>query len=56
MTLQIRDDGLVTDEFIALGAKTGRTDDENARLTVLKQEMTDRLLARDVGAAYEVVA
>ncbi|MEU5840396.1 hypothetical protein [Rhodococcus sp. NPDC047139] len=55
VTLQIRDDGLVTDEFIALGAKTGRTDAENERLTVLKQEMTDRLLAREVGAVYEVV-
>ena len=55
VTLQIRDDGLVTDEFIALGAEPGRTDAENARLTVLKQEMTDRLLAREVGAAYEVV-
>lgn len=55
VTLQIRDDGLVTDEFIELGAKRDRTAAENEHLTVLKQEMTDRLLAREVGAAYEVV-
>lgn len=53
--LQLRDDGLVTDEFIALGAKRDRTRDDDERLTVLKQEMTDRLLARTVGQVYEEV-
>ncbi|MGW0045528.1 hypothetical protein [Rhodococcus sp. NPDC003348] len=55
VTLQLRDDGLVTDEFIALGAKPDRTAEEDAHLTVLKQEMTDRLLARPVGEVYEVI-
>lgn len=55
VTVQLRDDGLVTDEFIALGAKPDRTADEDAHLTVLKREMTDRLLARPVGEVYEQI-
>ncbi|MCF8610573.1 hypothetical protein L5G28_10465 [Gordonia sp. HY285] len=53
--LQLRDDGLVTDEFIALGAKVDRSADEDAHLRVLKREMTDRLLARPVGEVYEQI-
>lgn len=53
--LQLRDDGLVVDEFIALGAKRDRTPAEDSRLRVLKQEMTDRLLARPIGQVYEEI-
>lgn len=53
--LHLRDDGLVTDEFIALGATTDRSTDEDARLAVLKSEMAERLLARPVGQVYEEV-
>ncbi|MCF8569884.1 hypothetical protein L5G32_06350 [Gordonia sp. HY002] len=55
VALQICDDGLVTDEFIALGKKADRTEDEDAHLAVLKREMTDRLLARPVGEVYEEI-
>lgn len=54
--VQLRDAGFVTDEFIALGAKTGRTSEDEARLTVLKQEMAERLLNAAVGEVYEEVA
>jgi len=53
--LQLRDAGFVVDEFIELGARRDRTAAEDARLTVLKQEMTDRLLAGEVGQVYEEV-
>lgn len=53
---QLRDAGFVTAEFIALGAKTGRTPEEDARLTVLKQEMAERLLSAAAGEVYEEVA
>ena len=43
--LHLRDDGLVTEEFIALGARTDRSADEDARLEILKLEMAERLLA-----------
>lgn len=52
--LEIRD-GFVTDEFIALTRKTGRTPDEEAHLDVLKQEMADRLLAAPPDQVYDVV-
>ncbi|WP_420751180.1 hypothetical protein [Rhodococcus sp. O3] len=52
--LEIRD-GFVTDEFITLGRKADRTDDEEARLTVLKQEMADRLLAAPADEVYDIV-
>lgn len=51
--LQIRD-GLVRDEFIALGRKADRTAEEEHRLSFLKQEMADRLLALPAGEVYEV--
>lgn len=52
--LQIRD-GLVRDEFIALGRKTDRTPEEDTRLTDLKQEMADRLLSTPASGVYDVV-
>ena len=52
--LEIRD-GFVTEEFIALTRKTGRTPDEEAHLDVLKQEMADRLLAVPPDQVYDVV-
>ncbi|GGL20424.1 hypothetical protein [Nocardia jinanensis] len=55
IALQLRDAGFVTTEFIELGARRDRDPAENARLTVLKQEMTDRLLAGAVGEVYEAV-
>lgn len=54
--LHLRDDGLVTDEFIALGARTDRSVEEDARLEVLKSEMAQRLLSRPVGQVYAEVA
>ncbi len=51
--LQLRE-GLVRDEFIALGRKENRTDADNARLTYLKQEMAERLLATPADAVYDV--
>ncbi|MGI5219489.1 hypothetical protein [Nocardia sp. CA-290969] len=53
--LRLRDAGFVTAEFIALGGKTERTAADEARLTVLKQEMADRLLAGAVGEVYEEI-
>src|SRR5690554_7299451 len=51
--LQIRD-GLVRDEFIALGRKENRSDAENTRLGYLKQEMAERLLATPAMEAYDL--
>lgn len=53
LTLTIRD-GYVTDEFITLSRKPERTDEEDGHLTVLKQEMADRLLASPAGQVYDV--
>jgi hypothetical protein len=50
--LTIRE-GIVRDEFIALGRKQGRTPEEEARLEVLKQEMAERLLALAPADAYD---
>ncbi|MCK0093379.1 hypothetical protein MWU77_21595 [Rhodococcus sp. F64268] len=52
--LEIRD-GFVADEFIELGRKADRTEAEDARLTVLKQEMADRLLAAPADEVYDIV-
>jgi hypothetical protein len=52
VTLVIRE-GFVTDEFIALSRKEGRTPDEDAHLTVLKQEMADRLLSKAAVDVYD---
>ena len=53
--LHLRDEGLVTEEFIALGAKPDRTPAEDAHLEVLKSEMAQRLLSRPVGRVYEEI-
>jgi hypothetical protein len=52
--LTIRD-GIVRDEFVALGRKKDRTPEEEARLSVLKQDMADRLLALSPENAYDAV-
>lgn len=52
--LEIRE-GFVTDEFIALSRRPGRTAEEEAHLTVLKQEMADRLLGVPAEEVYDVV-
>lgn len=53
--LEIRE-GFVAEEFIALGRKAGRTEAEEDRLTVLKQEMADRLLEAPADQVYDVVS
>lgn len=53
VTLLVRD-GLVTDEFMALARKADRSAEEERHLTVLKQEMADRLLARPAVEVYDV--
>lgn len=53
VTLILRE-GLVREEFIDLSRKQGRTVDEEGRLTVLKQEMADRLLATAATDVYDV--
>ncbi|MFB9949158.1 hypothetical protein ACFFP0_09885 [Rhizobium puerariae] len=52
VTVQLRE-GHVREEFIRLGQKQGRTADEEERLTYLKQEMADRLLAAPAEQIYE---
>ena len=51
--VQLRDDGLVREEFIRLGQKPDRTEAENMRLAWLKQEMAERLLALPAERVYE---
>ena len=53
VTLVVRE-GLVTDEFIALSRKQGRSADEDRHLAVLKREMADRLLARPAVDVYDL--
>jgi len=53
VTLVIRE-GFVTDEFIALSRKEGRTVEDDAHLTVLKQEMADRLLSKAAADVYDL--
>jgi hypothetical protein len=47
-------EGFVHEEFIALARAGARTEDDKARLKRLKQEMTDRLLARPANEVYDV--
>ena len=44
----------MTDEFIALSRKEGRSADEDRHLAVLKQEMADRLLAKPAAEVYDL--
>lgn len=53
VTLVIRE-GYVTDEFIALSRKEGRSPEEETHLGVLKQEMAERLLAKAAVDVYDV--
>lgn len=53
VTLVIRA-GFVTDEFITLSRKDGRTSEEDRQLKVLKTEMADRLLASPAEQVYDV--
>lgn len=53
LSLQIRD-GLVRDEFIALGRQAERTAEEELRLSYLKREMAERLLATAAADVYDV--
>jgi hypothetical protein len=53
VTVALRE-GFVTDEFIALVDRDGRTPEEQARLEVLKGEMAARLMAAAAGDAYAV--
>lgn len=52
-TLTIRE-GLVVDEFIQLARSQRRTSEQVERLTVLKQEMADRLMAARAVEVYDV--
>ncbi|MCW0213100.1 MAG: hypothetical protein OJJ54_07060 [Pseudonocardia sp.] len=54
VTVQIRD-GFVTDEFIALSRTPDRSAAQEDHLTVLKQEMANRLLAPAPESVYDVV-
>lgn len=45
-------EGIVWDEFIALGAKPNRTAEENDRLEWLKQDMANRILSLPAGEVY----
>ncbi len=45
--------GHVLDEFVALGRKKNRTESEEARLTELKQEMSDRLMQLPAEQIYD---
>ncbi len=53
VTLVVRE-GFVTDEFIALSRKAGRSTDEDRHLAVLKQEMAHRLLSRPAVEVYDL--
>lgn len=51
--LRIRD-GIVRDEFIALGRKPDRTAEDDHRLEWLKQDMADRLLSLPADEIYDL--
>jgi hypothetical protein len=53
VTVVLRE-GYVREEFLALARLEGRTAEEENRLTVLKQEMADRLLANPATDVYDV--
>ena len=50
-TLAVRD-GFVTDEFVDLARAEHRTPEQEARLTALKAEMADRVMAAPADAVY----
>jgi hypothetical protein len=52
VTLTVRD-GLVTDEFVALARRDGRSAGEEARLDALKREMAERVMAAAADDVYD---
>ena len=54
VTLLLRD-GYVTAEFLDLARREGRSDEEEARLDVLKAEMAERVMAAAAPDVYDVV-
>jgi hypothetical protein len=52
VTLLLRE-GYVTDEFLDLARKDGRSDDEEARLDLLKQQMAERVMSSAASDVYE---
>ena len=53
VTLAVRD-GFVTDEFVDLARTDPRTPEQEARLTALKTEMAERVMAASADAVYLV--
>ncbi len=53
VTVVLRE-GYVREEFLTLARKEERTKEEESRLTVLKQELADRLLASPATEVYDV--
>jgi hypothetical protein len=53
VTLLVRE-GYVTDEFIDLARRNNRSAEEEARLSVLKREMADRVMAAPAEDVYDV--
>jgi hypothetical protein len=51
VTLAVRD-GFVTDEFVDLARTEPRTPDQESRLTALKTEMAERVMAAPADAVY----
>jgi len=51
VTLAVRD-GFVTDEFVGLARTEQRTPDQEARLSALKAEMAERVMAAPADAVY----
>jgi hypothetical protein len=54
VTVALRD-GFVAPEFAELGRKSDRTQSEQQRFNVLKQEMADKLLATPADEVYDVL-
>lgn len=52
--LAVLREGYVSGEFIALAGKEGRNAEEESNLTVLKQQMANRLLASPATDVYDV--
>ena len=52
--LAVLREGYVSEEFIALARKEGRSVEEESHLTVLKQQLADRLLASPAADVYDV--
>jgi hypothetical protein len=52
VTLLLRD-GFVTDEFIDIAQRDGRTEEEEFRLDELKAELAQRIMAADADDVYE---